>query len=70
MHETVPKHEILGAKEKADLLKQYGITEDKLPKVLEADPVAKAIKAKPGDVLKITRKSRTAGEALYYRIVV
>ena len=33
------------------------------------DPVVKAINAKSGDVLRITRKSQTAGEFVTYRIV-
>jgi len=69
-HELVPKHEILSEEEKKKLLQRYGIDESKLPKILSKDPVVKALKAKPGDVLRITRKSITAGETVYYRIVV
>ncbi len=36
---------------------------------MDSDPVVKIIKAKPGQVLRITRKSPTAGESVYYRIV-
>ncbi|MEM0377514.1 MAG: DNA-directed RNA polymerase subunit H [Thermofilum sp.] len=34
------------------------------------DPVARALKAKPGDVIMIIRKSPTAGEAVAFRVVV
>lgn len=34
------------------------------------DPLAKLLNAKIGDVIKIIRKSETAGEADYYRVVV
>ena len=69
-HEMVPKHEILSKKDSGELLKKYGITSDKLPKILENDSVIQVIKAKKGDIVKITRRSHTAGEAVYYRFVV
>ncbi|MCX6814617.1 MAG: DNA-directed RNA polymerase subunit H [Candidatus Aenigmarchaeota archaeon] len=68
-HELVPKHEILTAAEKKELLEKVNATEKQLPKILDSDPVIKKIEAKPGDVIKITRKSQTAGETVYYRIV-
>ncbi|MBI4175934.1 MAG: DNA-directed RNA polymerase subunit H [Candidatus Aenigmarchaeota archaeon] len=69
-HELVPKHEILSKKEKEELLARLGSREEHLPKIYESDPVIKVIKAKPKDVIKITRKSQTSGEAVYYRIVL
>ena len=44
--------------------------EEKLPKILESDPPVKEIKARPGDVLEIKRKSQVAGQSIYYRLVV
>jgi DNA-directed RNA polymerase subunit H len=41
-----------------------------MPQVKANDPAVKAIGAKPGDVLKIIRKSQTAGEHIAYRYVV
>lgn len=70
-HELVPKHIILSEEEKEELMKKYGITKPKqLPRILSTDPVIRAINAKPGDVVKIIRKSPTAGESIYYRLVV
>ena len=69
-HTLVPKHIILNEKEKEELLNKYGISTKHLPRILESDPVVKAINAKIGDVLKIARKSATAGLTNYYRIVV
>lgn len=69
-NELVPKHEVLDDEKKAELLKTLNISSTQLPKILAADPAAKAIGAKKGDVVKISRKSPTAGEYNYYRIVV
>jgi DNA-directed RNA polymerase subunit H len=68
-HELVPRHEILTAAEKKELLEKINATERQLPKILDTDPVIKKIEAKPGDVVKITRKSQTSGETVYYRLV-
>ena len=69
-HEMVPKHEILKKKDAEDLLKKYGIAQENLPKIAEDDPVVQVIGAKRGDILRIVRKSPTAGEAIYFRLVV
>ena len=69
-HEFVPRHEILPKKEAKELLDSLGITKEKLPKAFASDPVVKLIQAKEGDIIKIIRASRTAGEAVYYRVVV
>ncbi|MFX1453017.1 MAG: DNA-directed RNA polymerase subunit H [Promethearchaeota archaeon] len=69
-HEFVPKHEIISPEEAKQILEKYRITEDLLPNILDTDPVAKIIGAKPGDFVKITRKSATAGESVIYRLCV
>ncbi|NIO44771.1 MAG: DNA-directed RNA polymerase subunit H [Candidatus Aenigmarchaeota archaeon] len=69
-HELVPEHIILNEKEKNELLEKYRIKPKNLPKILTTDPVVKALNAKEGDILKIIRKSKTAGTSMYYRIVV
>ena len=68
-HELVPKHEILAKKQADELLKTLGININQLPKIKETDAVCELIKAKSGNIVKITRKSQTAGEAVFYRAV-
>ena len=41
-----------------------------MPYILATDPIAKELGAKPGDFLKISRRSETAGSSTYYRYVV
>ena len=53
-----------------ELLEKYKIKLSQLPKTIATDPVVKSLNAKEGDVLKIIRKSHTAGISEYYRIVV
>lgn len=69
-HQLVPKHDILSTEEKRAVLETFHVSEHQLPRILDSDPVVKKLCAQPGDVLKITRKSQTAGESIYYRIVV
>lgn len=66
----VPKHEILGGEEKAELLKRLNVSLKQLPRIKEEDPVVKLLQGKRGDVVKVTRKSPVAGEYFYYRVVV
>jgi len=52
------------------LLGQLQVTASALPDLLTSDPVARIIVARHGDIIKITRKSLTAGETVTYRLVV
>jgi DNA-directed RNA polymerase subunit H len=69
-HELVPDHTLLSEEEVTEILKKYNITPGQLPKIKTSDVVVKQIGAKPGDILKITRKSLTAGKAVAYRLVI
>lgn len=69
-HVMVPDHQIMSEEEVAVLLSTYTITQDQLPKMYHDDPAVKSIGANMGDVVKITRKSQTAGKAESYRLVV
>ncbi len=69
-HELVPKHEILSKEEVEELLEKYRIKPYQIPRIKASDPATKMIGAKPGDVIKIIRKSPTAGRSVAYRYVV
>ena len=66
----VPKHEILSDTEKKDLLKHLDIAPEQLPKIIDTDPAVISLGAVPGQIVKITRKSRTAQNAIAYRFVI
>lgn len=69
-HDLVPIHELLSDDEAKGLLAQYNILPEQLPKILASDPAARAVGAKAGNVVRIRRKSRTAGEAVAFRYVI
>lgn len=69
-HMLVPKHAKLNEKEKKDLFEKYVADLRDLPRIYKDDPAIQEIDVKEGDIIKITRKSQTSGEALFYRRVV
>lgn len=69
-HMLVPKFDVLSESEKKKLLECYKLKSNQLPKMLESDPISKYYGLKKGDVVKITRKSVTAGRYVYYRCVI
>lgn len=69
-HYLVPKHEILTPEEKEEVLRKYRVKPYQLPLLRTSDPVSKVIGAKPGDLVRIIRKSPTAGEHISYRYVI
>jgi DNA-directed RNA polymerase subunit H len=69
-HELVPKHEVLAPEEAAKVIKELGVRPEQLPWIRASDPIVREIGAKPGDIVRIYRKSPTAGESVAYRYVV
>jgi len=69
-HVLVPKHEILSPEEAKKVLERYHAKPEQLPYILSSDPMVRVLGAKPGDIIKIIRESKTAGEIVYYRLVV
>ncbi len=69
-HKMVPLHEILDESELKKTLAEYNIEKEQMPKIRVSDPVSVSIKAKVGDVVRITRVSPTAGRSTFYRLVI
>ena len=69
-HVYVPKHEIMSKKDAEAVLEKFNCKPTELPLIFVNDPAILGLGVKPGDMIKITRKSSTAGESLYYRYVV
>ena len=68
-HMLVPKHEIMTEEEISEEFSDVDYDFKDLPKIRANDPVVEAIGAEPGNVLRITRESQTAGSFITYRIV-
>ena len=68
-HEFVPLHELLSNAEADKVLKSLNAKAENLPKLLENDPQAKKLGAKPGQVVRISRDDE-GNEYEYYRLVV
>ena len=69
-HILVPKHEIMQIEEAKQVLEKYHCKSIELPLIFVNDPAIVGLGVKPGDMIKITRKSATAGESFYYRYVI
>lgn len=70
-HVMVPLHEIVPKDEHKKLLESLFITiASKLPLIrFHADPIVRCLGAVPGDIVKITRPSPSAGEYIVHRFV-
>lgn len=75
LHDLVPEHTLLSEKEEKEMLKKWKIGSDQLPKIRKDDPVIKVLEEiegpiAEGRVIKIIRKSESAGMSIVYRMVV
>jgi DNA-directed RNA polymerases I, II, and III subunit RPABC1 len=69
-HMLVPKHELMSSDEKAHIKTIYKTKLKHFPNLLSTDPVSKYYGYLPGDLVRVTRKSPTAGMYTSYRVVV
>jgi len=69
-HVLVPEHSKLSDKEAKDVLKKYNVASKEMPKILITDPAIQHLNPDEGDIIKIERKSKTAGKMTFYRSVI
>ena len=53
-----------------EVVARYNASPSQFPYIQSTDSIAKEIGAKPGDLVRVTRSSETAGTSVYYRYVV
>ena len=69
-HNLIPMHKIVDKREREELVEKYHAEPYQFPWIKSTDPISIIIGAKPGDVIRITQKSETAGKYDTYRYVV
>jgi len=70
-HVLVPKATVLKENEIDALFKTFNLSSSSnLPEISRFDPQAMAIGIRPGQILKLERKSPTAMNSLYYRVCI
>ena len=68
-HTLVPKHEIIRDQPSIDnILNRCNARINQLPIILRKDPIAKRLRLAPGDICKINRKTKSAGDVEYFRV--
>ncbi len=69
-HEAVPQHRKLEEDEVEEVLEKYDADRSDLPNIERTDAALKQMDVEVDDVIEIVRESPTAGESVYYRVVV
>ena len=66
-HSLIPKQAKVSEREKKEIFEKYKISFKELPKIKSDDPAIAHLKLLKGDIVKVIRESRTAGESVFYR---
>ncbi len=69
-HKLVSPTEILSEEERERIIKFYHAKPFQFPRIKASDPVSIILGAKPGDILKTSGHSETAGTHVSYRYVI
>ena len=69
-HELIPLHEKLSEQEKEKLFSDLKVNFKDMPKIFRNDAAISEMDVKAGDIIRITRKSATAKETVFFRGVV
>ena len=70
-HILVPDHRVMNEEETREIMKKYNLkNRGEFPDISRFDPVAQVIGLRPGKVCEITRISKTAIQAKYYRVCI
>ena len=74
-HILVPEHKLLSPKETDDVLEKYSISIEELPKIKRSDSCIRSLELRVGEIprgsiVKIIRRSDTAGISYAYRLVI
>jgi DNA-directed RNA polymerase subunit H len=74
-HILVPEHRLLAPKEAEGVLKKYSISIEELPKIRRSDACVRSLELRVGEIprgsiIKIVRRSETAGISYAYRLVI
>jgi DNA-directed RNA polymerase subunit H (RpoH/RPB5) len=70
-HKLVPKHEIVKEEDEKEIMERFNMTSKyKFPAIrFHVDPIIRVLGAVPGNLIKVTRPSRSAGVYEYCRHV-
>ncbi len=69
-HGLIPIHEKLSEQEKEKLFSELKVNFKDMPKIFRNDTAIAEADVKAGDIIKVTRKSATAKETVFYRGVI
>jgi len=74
-HALVPEHKLLTKAEAQEVLSKYSISIEELPKIRRSDACVRSMELRVGEIprgsiIKIVRRSDTAGISYAYRLVI